>query len=241
LPDLDQFVGVPNTTWSRLAHRLSEVGVFADEEGDFLSHQAAVSLLPKIEQKLRSLGYSGGKVEVGILDRSQEGASYVLFDNDRFSGPTVAQNAWLDDYQHRWRERVASRVANWLGRLRELRNKIQGWIAESDIDGLQIIDKPPALMHEELMRRFRVDAAKMPVYEISRDGRRLMRVQPKGLWVIGANGRVDLVTKAASLILVDASEPGSPAPDWEIYRSSQGQPRTPLNRDTFLDLLRNAA
>jgi len=86
------------------------------------------------------------------------------------------------------------------------------WIAESQSAGLRIVDRHPTLMYEELMRRFQVSSVEMPTYGIVRDNARLMRVQPKGLWVIGANGRVDLVTKAASLILVDASEPLSGPP-----------------------------
>jgi hypothetical protein len=64
-----------------------------------------------------------------------------------------------------------------------------------------------------------------------------MRVQPKGLWTIGANGRIDLVRRQGTFILVDHSEPLSGKPQWEFY--SPGNPRatTELNKETFINLL----
>jgi hypothetical protein len=61
-----------------------------------------------------------------------------------------------------------------------------------------------------LMRRFDVSPREMPVFELRSGPERVMRIQPKGLWIIGANGRVDLITKATAPILVDQSEPLEP-------------------------------
>jgi hypothetical protein len=241
LPEVHQFVGVADTAWRRAFTRLKEVGVFADEERDFLSAQTVQSLLPQIEQKLRSLGYSGGQLDVMVFDAPREGATYLLFDKNRIAGLAAAENLWRDDYERRWQKRVTTRVEGWLRRLAALRQTFEQWIAGSQTDGLRIVDKQPASMHEEPMRRFGVGPAEMPVYEIERNGVRLMRVQPKGLWVIGANGRVDLVTRTASLILVDASDPESTDPNWEVYQSHERRHSIPLNREVFLDLLQQAA
>jgi hypothetical protein len=237
----EKFAGLTDGAWEGIADRLTHVGVFADEERDFLSGQAVVSLLPQIEEKLRSVGYSGGPVDISLFDSPQEGATYLLFDRGRLGGPTAAQNAWRRDYEERWRARVRNRVADWLNRLATLRGTFEQWIQESEAEGIHIVDRQPAIMNEELMRRFGVNPAQMPVYDIVRNDVRLMRVQPKGLWTIGGNGRVDLVTRTASPILVDASQPQSDAPNWQIYQAHDRTRAVPFNRETFMGLLRQDA
>jgi hypothetical protein len=68
LPTVDQFSGVSETAWQKAAARLNQVGVFADEEEEFLPGQIIHSLLPGIEQKLRTEGYCGGPLDVMPLE-----------------------------------------------------------------------------------------------------------------------------------------------------------------------------
>jgi len=65
-----------------------------------------------------------------------------------------------------------------------------------------------------------------------------MRFQPKGLWVIGANGRVDLITKAAAPILVDQSEPLSRPVTGNSMIQAIAVVRFPLTQESFRDLVR---
>jgi hypothetical protein len=236
LPELDQFKQVPDAVWQRVGERLGDVGVFADEERDFLPAPTALRFIAEVGEKLRSLGYKG-LVAGALLEPPQDGATYLLYDGDQFDDPVAARRAWRDDYQKRWHDRVTWRVQDWITRLEKLRQRFETWIAGSQIPGLQIAERRPVPMHEDLMRRFKVPAREMPVYEIVQNGTRLMRVLPKGLWVVGGNGRVDLITKRESLVLVDASEPGSEESDWQIYRPQA----TPLNRQVFFSLLQQIA
>jgi hypothetical protein len=61
-----------------------------------------------------------------------------------------------------------------------------------------------------------------------------MRVQPKGLWILGVNGRVDLIKKDASWILVDRSEPLAPVSNWHLYSSNR---QGPFARQLLQELL----
>jgi hypothetical protein len=110
---------------------------------------------------------------------------------------------------------------------------MEKWLPE----GMAITGRAPTPMLEELMRKFNVGPAEMPTFEIVRGTERVMRVQPKGLWVIGANGRVDLITKNASYILVDESEPSSVTSDWNYYASTKERRATQLDQTHFLSLL----
>jgi hypothetical protein len=93
-------------------------------------------------------------------------------------------------------------------------------------------------MSEELMRRFDVDARMMPAFEIRAGNQRILRFQPKGLWIIGAKGRVDLITKAAAPILVDQSEPLSKSTNWQLYDPRDRNRSVPLTQETFREIVR---
>ena len=78
----------------------------------------------------------------------------------------------------------------------------------------------------------------MPVFEIRAGSQRVMRVQPKGLWIIGANGRVDLITRKAAPILFDQSDPLSRPSNWQLYDSKDRKRSVSLTQQTFSDLIR---
>ncbi len=136
------------------------------------------------------------------------------------------------------RDHVQRRVGDWLERLQKLRDEIDAWLKRPEFNRLVIEDREPETMNEELMQRFDVSPQKMPVYEIKSGSQRVMRVQPKGLWIIGANGRVDLITKTSASILADQSEPLSGSSNWQIYNSKSRKSAVPLTEDNFLELVR---
>ncbi|MDP4022394.1 hypothetical protein Q8W71_07155 [Methylobacterium sp. NEAU 140] len=222
----------------RVVEVLRTLGAAANEadcrfeiENDDASREAA-------EDALREAGYDGGRLGLSRLDNPQDEADIVIFDQDRFESSMHAEQAWRRSYHERWHDRVERRVDDWLGRLNRLRSQMQEWATSSDLPELTVEDKPPAIMSEELMRRFDVGAQQMPVFEFRAGPKRVMRFQPKGLWVIGANGRIDLITRSAAPILVDRSEPLSQSSDWQLYDPNAGHQSTPLTADSFRALLR---
>jgi len=241
LPADEDLAGIADDVWSEFARRLTDTGVFADETRDFLPSQLAQSLLPKIEEKVRMLGYAGGSLELAQLTAPSQEATFLIFDKDRLGDSVAAEAAWKTNYYERWRRRVNDRVTDWRNRLAELRSKFETWINESSLDGLALVDRPPMVMNEELMRRFKVPPVQLPVYEINRRGTPLLRIQPKGLWVIGGNGRVDITGRNASLTLVDQSESLSNRADWRIYERGNQRVSKPFDREVFLSLLQKTA
>jgi hypothetical protein len=218
--------------WKVAADRLNDVGVFADEERRFPGPSTIRRELEQFETKVRSRGYTGRPLSIAEIDRPKEGVDFVIFDRTRIGDHLTAVATWSQDYAARWQERVEAGIADWIKRLNDLKATIQGWLPPD----ASVVDRPPTRMHEELMKRFRVPPAEMPTFEILQGERRLMRVQPKGLWIVGANGRVDLITPTRSLILVDRSRPLSGYPDWWFYAPDNKSP-IKLGRDQFLKLL----
>lgn len=122
------------------------------------------------------------------------------------------------------KESVEARVRDWVNRLDTLYAQIRGW---GTGNGWQVDESGTVTMHEELMQKFGVPATTQPIIRLDSD-RGYALFKPKGLWVIGANGRIDLFTPKGAFIIVDLAKFGS-APEWTIFRVSgrrQGQPFT---------------
>ena len=114
------------------------------------------------------------------------------------------------------RKYVEGRVAEWKERLRALFAEIGEWAKDA---GWQIDGSETVRMDEELMQKFGVSATDQPVLRLDRDGAYAL-FKPKGLWVIGANGRVDLYTSKGVYVIVDRADRDAP-PQWTIFRASE--------------------
>jgi hypothetical protein len=218
-----------------LSQRLTEVGAVANEPEHLFDATSPVTVA---ENALKEAGFHGGTLAIESLVRPRNEVDAIIFDTSRFPSSATAEQAWEKDYRKRWHDRVQRRVEDWLERLQNLRAQIEAWLKQPDLGQLVIVDRAPETMNEELMQRFDVSPQKMSVYEIKSGTQRVLRVQPKGLWIVGANGRVDLITKKSAPILVDQSEPLSGASNWQIYNSKERKSAVPLNKQTFSELVR---
>jgi hypothetical protein len=227
-------VNIPPEALDTAVGRLNQAGVFGDEERKFPSLPALMRDFTGFETTLRSRGYIGGALEIGELDQPKDGVNFLIFDKAKLGDVRSAAVAWEQEYRARWQRIVEERVRNWLRRLVNLQTTMQGWLPA----GMQIVARPPTKMHEDLMIKFGVPPADMPTFEVHAGANRIMRVQPKGLWIIGANGRVDLITPTASYILVDKSDRLSGASDWHYYTSANRRQSTRLDDAQFVSLLK---
>lgn len=224
---------------NRVAEALMAVGV-AGNEGDrrFDAHVINASRAA-LEERLRETGYAGGSLSIGTLAQPHDETDVLVYDTDRYQAVMLAEQAWKQDYQTRWHDIVQNLVEDWLVRLLDLRAQMVTWIQESpELSTLTFVDLPPAIMSEELMQRFAVRPREMLVFELRAGSSRVMRFQPKGLWIIGANGRVDLITKAAAPILVDKSQPFARPSEWRLYDPGTGNYSVPLTAELFDGLVR---
>jgi hypothetical protein len=128
-------------------------------------------------------------------------------------------------------------VDDWIERLQALRSQVAGWLA-ADFPSLRLVDRAPVPMHQGPMRRAGLAPRDMPAFEVVGVETRIMRFLPKGLWVIGANGRVDIISRLAAPQLVDRSEPLAPETNWQIYDSRLGIRSVPWTMAYFGGLVR---
>ena len=222
----------------RIAEGIGSVGVVGNDGDLRFDAQDAQASLAALQAQLHRDGYGVGDLAIDTLAKPHDDMDTLIYDTGRYGNLAEAEQAWERDYRRRWHDQIEKSANDWIERLRELRAHMEEWLQTPDLAQLNIVDKPPVKMSEEIMRRFGVGPRMMPTFEIRAGDRRVMRFQPKGLWIIGANGRVDLITNAAAPILVDQSEPLSRSSNWQLYNSSNHGRSVPLTPDTFRDLVR---
>lgn len=112
------------------------------------------------------------------------------------------------------KQHIELRVQDWVDRINSLYELIREALsAKADIS----ICTPHSIdMHEELMQQFNVPSVELPVLNIKKNNQVVVTVKPVGLWVIGANGRVDLLSEQGSYILVDQAAHGA-KPNWKVF------------------------
>jgi hypothetical protein len=117
------------------------------------------------------------------------------------------------------KESVVKRVKDWLKRLDALLNQIKNW---ASANGWTVEDGAPVPMREEPMERFAVPESRQPSLSIRSVQGAEIWIKPKGLWVIGANGRVDIYSRKGAFTLVDVADVFQ-KPRWVLHRVGNGK------------------
>lgn len=115
-------------------------------------------------------------------------------------------------------EYVSRRVDDWLRRLDGLFEDIKTW---AKANGWTVEDGAPIPMHEEPMERLAVRERQQPTLSVRSPEGAEIWIKPKGLWVIGANGRVDMYSRKGAFALVDVADEFE-TPRWILHRVGQG-------------------
>ena len=131
-------------------------------------------------------------------------------------------------------QHVRARVNDWVKRVQNLYDDIISWL--EPVEGLKVEQRQNATMYEELMKKFGISPQSMPTLDIYEEGNLFARLKPIGLWIIGANGRVDLMRKGGAVLLVDESDQFQP-PKWMAHDRQHYMEGQALTEDSFLRLL----
>jgi hypothetical protein len=129
---------------------------------------------------------------------------------------------------------LVKRIDDWMERLGQLRQLVDGWISERP--NLRIADAPAVPMREQLMQQYHIPKRSMPAFRVMEGDKQLALFRPVGLWVIGANGRVDVFTEKAAPILVDAA-PNFERPAWKLYMSKSPRDAIEFNQESLYSIL----
>lgn len=105
---------------------------------------------------------------------------------------------------------IERRVKDWENRLNALFGSVKEWLP----DGWEASRGASVSMHEELMKEFGVSAKQIPTLKLHNESRTSVKLIPHALWIIGANGRIDLKGRKSKYFIVDTAE-NFESPKWE--------------------------
>lgn len=114
---------------------------------------------------------------------------------------------------------IEKRASGWVKKVEQLYDFIK--VALKNHKEVEYKTDNSMTMHEELMEQFGVQPKKVPIFDLYVEKKLIATFKPIGLWVVGAKGRMDILTKKGSYILVDIGEDET-TPLWRVF--------TPTNR-----------
>lgn len=130
------------------------------------------------------------------------------------------------------RAHITRRVNDWADRIDRLYTQLEQWLPQ----GWTADRASTVRMHEQLMQDFGIGPRELPVLRLSHQSRSVARIEPRALWIIGANGRLDLFRGNDQFIIVDTAENLEPS-NWRIAPLSNRNRLLPLDRQTFVAVL----
>jgi hypothetical protein len=132
------------------------------------------------------------------------------------------------------RQHIFNRVNDWLQRVKNIYNVIDGWVEQDNL--YQSRKGAKVLMYEPMMEDYDIPQQKIDTLDIFKEGRLLATFKPKGLWVIGINGLIDVISMKGNFVLGDTAE-AFQHPQWRIYSQRNSGKGKDFTNEEFLKLL----
>ena len=132
------------------------------------------------------------------------------------------------------KEHIEKRLEDWKSRISNLYSSIEHWLASNPSYSIKIQTEVP--MYEEIMQQYQVEPTTMKVLDIYKANHIIATIKPIGLWLIGANGRVDILCKNGSATLIDKSDKFEKS-NWIAYSGTKSYEGKPFNNRFLYDLL----
>lgn len=130
------------------------------------------------------------------------------------------------------RRDVINRIDDWIKRLNKLYREILSWSKQL---GIKCEISEMLQINEELMKKYKVSPRNIPFLILKRDGKRIVFI-PNALWIIGADGRVNIITDKEQHTLVDLRENKGCPSEWNMVVGNIKKSTQPFTRTVFLEL-----
>lgn len=129
---------------------------------------------------------------------------------------------------------LLERIDDWKKRISNLYALVNNWLI--DQQGYTMKTNNTVNMYEELMQKYGIEKQLIDVADIFKHDKLILSIKPVGLWIIGANGRVDLITKNDSFIMVDVAD-WQENPQWTIFKSKDRRNGQIFSKEIFYNLI----
>jgi len=134
------------------------------------------------------------------------------------------------------RDYVVDRITDWVKRINDLYAILETWV--EDIGDVQISRTEVLQAREELMQEFGVEPKNIPAITLRSDNNRVS-IMPMGLWVIGANGRLNIKTNKNCYILIDIGGKDDDPSEWVLVSPLKRGQQIPINKLTIAKLIKD--
>lgn len=131
------------------------------------------------------------------------------------------------------RKRVVEEVEDWLQRLERLYAQIREWLSKRE--SLSFDETRKVTMSEDLMQKFAVADRELSILDVLKDNQVVVSFVPRGLWTIGAWGRVDIITRTKTHILVALKQ--AERYQWELATPENRRQTKPFDEAALLELV----
>jgi hypothetical protein len=127
---------------------------------------------------------------------------------------------------------VEERLADWDRRIRDLYDQIGTWLPKD----WTVASTRRTGMHEEPMREVGLPPRELPILDVFKGPERVATIEPRVLWIIGANGRLDLRKDASHFLIFDFAKLFE-QPRWEVTRFDDRRHQVAFNAASFRNIL----
>jgi Holliday junction resolvase-like predicted endonuclease len=131
------------------------------------------------------------------------------------------------------RRRVVEEVEDWLYRVEHLYSEIREWLGDNN--DLSFEQTRTVTMSEEMMQEFAVTDRELSVLDVLRGDQVVASFVPRGLWLIGAWGRIDVITRDSTSILVAIKNLDTF--EWQLTSRDDRQRSRYFDKSALLDLI----
>jgi hypothetical protein len=187
------------------------------------------------DERLRRAARNGQALETWFFNLERLKLTIMRFNG---SGLQVDELTPLDVWEKTTegllrRAEVIEEVADWICRVEALYESVQNWLV--DRNDLKCERNRTVLMSEEMMQKFAVPEREIPVLDVvEADNQVVASFVPRGLWMIGSWGRVDVITRDQTHMLHALGGIGKL--EWRLTAPHR-QNMVPFNKGELLALL----
>lgn len=126
------------------------------------------------------------------------------------------------------RDHVVAEVSAWEASVKQLYADVTSWYG--DKSNVKFDSSRSVTMSEELMQKYAVSDRELPILDIIFGDQVLASLVPRGLWLIGAWGRIDVITEKETRMLVRLRTEGGTF-KWHVVSLENRRVTEPLSKD----------
>jgi hypothetical protein len=131
------------------------------------------------------------------------------------------------------RAQVEEEVEDWVRRVATFYEDVRIWLG--DRPGLRCEQTRTVTMSEELMQKFAVADRDIPVLDVLDVDQVITSFVPRGLWLIGSWGRIDVITRDRTRVLVALGGPENL--EWQLVSPEDRRRMVPFGKTELLALV----